>query len=238
MHGDDDGMQVKMEPLSYYVGRMERNEPFATGLFGDGELIAVERSRVDGKNSINETYTQELCADLEEVLRDCGERYLIGTDPNFVGHHEEKQLDSFPQRPYYDGVVWDRSARQGELAPLIRQLRKMKVGMIGGQHLVPLVQMLPIAAHIVIPSVDCHAKLSSTLEMAAEFDCDVWLLMMGLAAPVAAYRLQQRRPDAFYIDIGSSFDVLVGAGANRGWREELYADPERHAECIRKNLCG
>lgn len=229
-------MIVEKKPQEWYIEKLVNRDWFAMGLIGDGELIGAEKSRVDGMNAIEEVFTLPLCNDLDEVLRDAPDNYLIGTDPNFKGQHEEKQLDSYPARTYYDGTMWDKAVREGNLSPFIRQLRTMNVGIIGGSHLIPLGWMMGVKTHITIPSVNCYDRLEHVLGCVKEMDCEVWLLMMGLVAPVAAYRLQKQNPDRFFIDIGSVFDVFVGAGTNRGWRSELYADKTLWKQCVDKNL--
>ena len=112
----------------------------------------------------------------------------------------------------------------------------MNVGIIGGSHLIPLGYMIGAKTHITIPSVNCYDRLPHVLSVVQEFDCEVWLLMMGLVAPVAAYRLQKQDFGRFYLDVGSIFDVFVGAGAQRGWRQEIFQDVERWRECLSKNL--
>jgi hypothetical protein len=59
---------------------------------------------------------------------------------------------------------------------------------------------------------------------------------MGLGAIPLALRIRKRCPNATVLDLGSTFDVFVGLGAERGWRRELYEDRAKWDDCIRKNL--
>ena len=102
-------MIVERKPLDWYVEKLKNKEYFAMGLIGDGELIGAEKSRVDGRNALEEVYTLPLCNDLDEVLREAGDSYIIGTDPNFIGQHEEKVLEMYPARTYYDGLCGTRT---------------------------------------------------------------------------------------------------------------------------------
>ncbi len=230
-------MVVRSEPIDFYTAKLG-HEPFALGMIGDGELIAARYERVGGHNAVEETYTQALCDDMAMVLNNPIPGYHYATDPNFATNPDGKWIDQNLNIPeWFDGVVFDRAAREGQLGGFIKRLRKLHVVVVGGPHLKQLCPLVGSQHFIETPAIDSHAKLD---EIMGGFllDTRVYLLMIGLAGPVVAYKGRQNHPYSTFIDIGSVMDVFVGAGANRGWRNEMYADPVKYSECLVKNLCA
>lgn len=145
-----------------------------------------------------------------------------------------------PGIDWADGRVWDEAVRDGRLGPLVRWLRANEVLVVGCEVLSgPSPVWGPRTHFVSVPPSDAAARLDETWDAVRKRGrFAAWVLCCGLSAVPLAMRLRKGFPGATVLDLGSTFDVFYGLGAERGWRQELYADPRALAECVRKNLEG
>lgn len=227
--------------LNWYIEKLKNNEYFSFGTYGDGEIRAMDGNAFGETNALGEVYTTSLCDDLRETLTP-KEGFLYGTDENilpWVNKVFKKIMgNNFIDRDWYDGVVWDRSARLGELAPFIRQINSMNLVLVGNHHLRKL-DFLKYEYFIEISENNCHTQLNNIVEECKNYGKgDVYLFSMGLPASVACHRLCGTIPNASFIDVGGMWDCFCGIGRQRGWRQELYGNSEEMEKWRTKNLEG
>lgn len=146
-----------------------------------------------------------------------------------------------PPISWADGRVWDEAVRDGRLGPLIRWVRARRVCVVACGALLgpsPLWDGAQVSC-VPVPPTDAARHLDETEALVRRCGRqDAWLLCCGLSAIPLAMRIRRAFDGATVLDLGSTFDVFFGLGAERGWRSELYADPAALAECVRRNLEG
>ena len=247
-------MQVHLKPLSWYVDKLERGEPFSSPLYGDGEFI-VARGRSIGRTMQNgEIITSQLVDEMRKSMLIDDPNYLRGTDPNLInwrdyqgGDWEEfqrycRQIEEYlaslgREFDWYDGVVWEYACRDGNLAPLFKALNKRKVFLVGNPRLQDFT-VLQLEGFHPVPERNACSAIDEIEELVVREPNMVYIFCMGLGAVPLISRLHGKIPNATLLDCGSVFDVFVGLGESRGWRAEVYANPERLKDLIARNTEG
>lgn len=243
-------------PLSWYVDKLERRESFTSLLYGDGEFVAMSGA-VTGQRYTNyrELVTPQLVQELRDSLLDPDPSIVRGTDlflayPETYGGRDVEAVTAVNRRMrqvmtdeqigrMVDGTVWDVAVREGQLGPLIKVLRDRCITLVGNYKL--FVEFKALKPWMTVAAEERNAAghldwLEQTL--AATEGCDCFVVCMGLGAIPLIMRLRRRFPQATFLDLGSTFDVFVGLGAERGWRRELYSDKAAWQACVNKNLEG
>lgn len=246
--------EVTRQPLSWYVAKLERREPFTSLLYGDGELcVAAGLYQGQMYTGYCERVTPQLALSLRDALALNAPDVVYGTDPNLVHYERYAGQDSVDFRalgaqvrpvieahpvPWVDGVVWEDAVRAGEAAPLLRFLARADVLLVGHPSL-RRVGFFDPDLFVPVPAKNAAGSHDATLEAALALGRhDVTVVCAGLGAVRLCMALRERWPDATFLDLGSTFDVFAGLGACRGWRKELYADPPALADLRRRNLEG
>lgn len=163
---------------------------------------------------------------------------------------------------YERDMITDDLARTAGLYPLVNQLREMErwsghrqslggrpmsIGMIGPGYLSKLSEMnlFPIRHFVEIETPNLHLSphgIEDAVHQVIHYGSrttHVWLVSAGVSAAVIIDRLYDRLPaGSYFMDCGSIWDAFVGAGGQREWRAELYADPVKLADWIRRNING
>ncbi len=247
-------MIYRTEPLSWYIDKLVHNEPFASLVYGDGELVvALGRATGTSYTGYHELVTprmvQEMCdsfiGDSPDVLR--------GTDFNVLNskYHDSGRLEAPLEQllgerhkslEWLDGVVWEDAVRVGDLNPLLRVLKKKRVVLIGNKKLNQL-YWLGMDSFYAVPNTNAYEAIDDIerdlLSWEEPYRSNVvYIMCMGLGAIPLICRLRKKMPTCTFLDLGSCFDVFVGGDSWRAWRKELYADPKRLKEVIDKNLEG
>jgi hypothetical protein len=243
-------VKYREEPLSWYVDKLERGEPFSSLIYGDGELLVALGQRTNTLfTGYQELVTERMVAEMRESLEGDDPSILRGTDFNVLNskYHDsgrlEKPLEQLLGKrhetlEWLNGVVWEDAVRQGELGPLLKMLRGKNLCLIGNKKLRAIKFLFREVfwevpdknAYEVVDGLE-HAILNTEMQ-------EVYLICMGLGATPLISRLRNRMPEATFLDMGSVFDVFVGGDGFRAWRAELYADPVKLKEIIDKNLEG
>jgi hypothetical protein len=246
--------EVTRHPLSWYVAKLERGEPFTSLLYGDGELcVAAGLYQGQLYTGYHERVTPRLALALRDALALNAPDVVYGTDPHLINYETYAGQDAIDFRqlgasvrpiieahpvPWVDGVVWEDAVRAGEAAPLLSFLARSDALLIGHPSLRRAGFFDP-DKFVEIPARNAFGSHEATLAKAlASGRHDVYVVCAGLGAVPLCMALRERWPDATFLDLGSTFDVFAGLGATRGWRAELYADPARLADLRRRNLAG
>ena len=248
---------VRNEPLSFYVDKINRREPFTSLLYGDGEfwVMSGEKDGVEYthyRELVTPTLRRELLASLDEDSPDI----LRGTDPHLINPHTYQGNDKsvildvggtirgvLGERTYAwtDGVVWENAVRAGEIGSLLKALHGRSVILVGN-HRLSGVPCLHPSSHIHIPAQNCYRSVDyiegSILAVLKDVTDPIVILCVGLSAIPLAMRTRQHRLDATILDLGSTFDMFVGLGAERGWRNDLYRNRKNWNDLIRRNTEG
>ena len=250
-------MNVARRPLEWYVEELARR-PLVCLTWGDGEFQAASRTRTGERFQCNELVTTRLEDQLRAALAWEDGRAVWGTDPFLIeytsypgrdwdvvlgnGRLVRQVLEECKaEKQWADATVWDTAVREGRLGSFLRWLRTRKVVVVGNPRLANWEGWAARRTEFVaVPAEDAAAKLDQTYATArsAGLAADAFVLCCGLGAIPLAVRLADRFPRASVLDLGSTFDVFVRLGATRGWRAELYEDPEAWRRCCEANLEG
>lgn len=243
-------------PLSWYVSKLEKGEPFSSLVYGDGEF-RVMSGKLTGHlyTAYRERVTAQLVSELNASLDDPDPTIIRGSDPcvldwrTYQGRDVDVVREASEcaqaalggrQLEWVDGCVWDVAVREGQLGPLIRALRGRKLAQVSNYKL--FVEWKGLQPHFTVATAghDAASGLDWLERALVEHagDCDCFVVCMGLGAIPLIMRLRKQMPQATFLDLGSTFDVFAGLGAERGWRRELYADPAKLKACIDANLAG
>jgi hypothetical protein len=248
-----------MNPLQPYIDKLERREPFTLLTYGDGEfLVAMGRRTGQRFTHYQEVVTPQLEQELRDSLDVDDPSIIRGTDLNLINWQDYgggdaaniaeigKGIDKLLEGrniKWADGVVWDTAARDGELGPFLRAMKSRNVtsivSLFGHPALFPFWKTMGWAAFTPVEPKNASSTLDNLEEIAVESArADVYVLCMGLGAIPFIMRLRKRFPQATFLDLGSTFDVFVGLGAERGWRAGLYADKVKWQALVAKHLEG
>lgn len=246
-------------PLEWYVNKLLRREPFSLLTYGDGEwLVMLGEQTGQHFTQYQELVTPSLRNELLASLDDSDPSVIRGTDLNIINWRDYKGNDASSFCPigqkvewllkgrsmeFADGVVWDTAAKTGNLAPFLRALRGKEVVLVGNPMLKGFegCQFADLYGFVPIPKFNTASMLN-----VLEAECvavrqgrtPIYLVCVGLGAIPLVMRLRRQMPEATFLDLGSTFDMFVGLGSERGWRQELYQNQEAWDALIKKNLGG
>lgn len=261
-------MILRREPLSFYVEKLRRGEPFTVLTYGDGEFTVMSGAR-NGTYYTNyrEYVTGRLAGELVRSLDAPGDDLLRGSDPFLLQPETYGGRDVASVRDvaakaarvlgdrvltWYDGTVWDAAVREGKLGPLLGALRGREVYLIAHPavyHAVKRYDLFPLWWFHAVPPEDAAGSWEVLADAIPE-EVDwkngsgatgmrsCFLVCCGLSAIPLCLRIRERNPSAAVLDLGSTFDLFAGLGGERGWRSELYADGTTWQDVLRRNLEG
>lgn len=236
-------MIVHNKPLEWYVEKLKKKDYFSQGMFGDGEWIAMFGKQLGRHNAEGTEYTADIQNILNETMLNAPPNFLLSVPAGLADQHAsgigQGRIDThMPGKEFYEKDMWDVHAREGTLGPFIKQLQGMKTCIISNKALRGLT-FLNYDHFIEIGYPNCRSQIPRVLvqSQGPGDDC-VYLISAGLPAAYIARLLHRRYPRSFALDLGSIWDAYVGIGAQRGWRGELYADPEAYADWLSKAIPG
>jgi hypothetical protein len=231
-------VRVVRMPLSYYVSMLAAGTPFSFSRFGDGEWNAILGR--PGENCDGHAFFPELGADLREALVArpaylCGMQYRairdMGTDIRAFLAKNGVMV------PWQDADVFHYANNDATLFPLVKQLRAMKVVVVGPAHLRAVNRTLfPYDHFIEIPLKNCYTARRETEAQVREYfnrsGPAVFAFSASMTTNVLIHRLfPLMGPSSWLIDFGSLWDVYVGVKSRGGYASDDWS------RRIKKN-CG
>ncbi len=231
-------------PLSFYTEKILTRTPYCSSLFGDGEFIVMQPQYIGQLlTPRHERITKQMHGEMIMALFESGENYLFGSEEALVIDAAKRLPTKLARRiasiSFIDGVIWDRSSREGTLAPFLAALHNRDTILVSNPLLHTLTTLLHHRSTISIPPRNAYSEIDRVEE-----DClfatknipnPVFLLCAGLMSIPLISRLRKSLPYATLLDLGSSLDIFVGLGEERGWRQELYTDPVAYNKTIENN---
>ncbi len=240
------------EPLDFYVQKIKRNEPFTSLLYGDGEFQVMSGKRNNQTfTNYREKITPDFAAEMRASLTEPGDdiirgsdQFLLdwttygGNDKAMVREVSEQALaiSEVHQVKWYNGVIWDEAVRDGKLGPFLEACNRAAV--LVGCNRMKIFPGFDAPTFIEVPGRDASSMLPEIETICAErtrYPC-IALFCCGLSAIPLILRLRRLQPEGIYIDLGSVLDIFVGLGGERGWRREMYDNPDKLKACIDSNL--
>lgn len=251
-------MTIHEKPIQWYVDRMKNGDPFSFAGYSDAEWFCMFGLREGCKTGFGQTISKAHGLKLHDVMvrRQSDLRFLFAIpkilwtlpvfDRNFIGkylkHHGIKI------EGYERDMVLDDLAEKAGLYPLIKQLRKMPVTMIGNGNLrrTDVYKAVGYRRFVEITSPDHHTvtlrgkpAIDDTVDRVMEDPrIGVYCVSAGVSAAVIIDKLHDQIPHSWFIDCGSIWDAFAGIGGQRQWRADLYQNPEELKQWKIKNWTG
>jgi hypothetical protein len=231
------GNTLQKRELGYFVDMMKAGKPFSFSRFGDGEWNAI--LGVEGENCDGHRYFPELGGELGEAIVNKKD-YHYG-----IQYRAIKNLGwgifRFLRRngvrmEWCDADVFHYCDNAGTLFPLVRQLRAMKVVVIGPKHLRSIQGKVFDYDHFIeIPEKNCYLEKNSIRDSVREYYEKNGPAVFGFSASMTTnVIIQELYPlmgsSSWLIDFGSLWDTYTGV-ESRGKKSKEYWDI-----MIKKNL--
>jgi hypothetical protein len=201
------------QPLQFYVDKIKNGEKFSMARYGDGELYCMWGKQ--GQNSNGCKYYPELRADLLKGLT------TLQMKPNFIyglqrvlPRDEERVMREYGGIDWYDTEIFSEAVAKGELYPLVEQLRKMKVVVIGNNSITDFCRgELGVTGFIYVEPSNAYDQKEHVLDhvkkLAKLSGADVFLFSCGMAANVFIHELHGK-VDGWLLDMGHIWDPFTG----------------------------
>ncbi len=224
-----DWIKYKQYPLSHYIERLATGKYFGMPVYGDAELMCMInnigkwcRSHLSDDNHLllKSTFKNNInnpnmfySTSIETMYR-C----LRGSSINSIGRYFESNKDSLQDINWHNGRVILLKFIEGKLFPLIEQLRKMRVVVIGNKKLKILKDRVFDYDYFIEVMMTPQQGFESIGMIEGEIlryknkEDTVFLLACGHAAPVIVQRLFPEMPNNYIIDVGKGFDYFCDHG--------------------------
>lgn len=215
---------ISNEPLTYYLERLEQ-APFAFVRFGNGEWDCIFETR-----SVTGSGSQRL--DIPKLRQGMiaaawynKQDYLRGVQSK--GYLKQaglwKKVEAFPAPgKWYAGDVFHRASSQGQLYPLIKYLRQVKVGVVGPRWLHKLEDVIGYEWFVEVEEQDCfqsYSKIRTRIALQSVVD-----VISFSAGPTTKVLIRQLHPtysrSTSMLDLGSLWDVFCGV-KSRGYHRKM-----------------
>ncbi len=243
-------MKLVEHSMDWYLEKMRRNDYFSMGMYGDGEWQAIFNASLNGdfdKNCEGTVYDKKLCQEMYQSLTYNAPNFYFSAPNTFKIHRSyfiyETWVDQTLKQlnrdiEFVEKNVWNEEMKAGRLGPLIKELQKKNVCIISNENLRGLT-FLNYDKFIEIGYPNCY--LDGTLEKAGDEAIKygkpgVYIIAAGIPATLLAQKLHRSIKNSFILDLGSIWDGFVGIGAQRSFRADLYANPEKYRVWRNKNL--
>jgi hypothetical protein len=191
---------MKYYKLDYYVDKLKRGEKFSLARYGDGELLCMWGRH--GGNSNGCRYSPELRQALLDSMVP-RENFIHGLQ-RVLPKDEQRIMFEYPSIDWHDTEFLSEAVANGELFPLIEQLRKMKTVSIYKRD---ITKILPDNRSVIVPPCNTYDIREDVLKEI--HGADVYLFSCGMAANALISELHGK-VDAWLIDVGHIWDGFFG----------------------------
>lgn len=232
--------------LEYYLEKLKKGEHFSMTRYGDGEFKAMLSPNPKKKNYSGHHFYPRMVVEMMRAL--------------YKGYHQENHFVSCRRNtirfaPDYiqnENFQWEdcdwfiKAADRGELYPLVEQLRKMKVVVIGSKELLGGGRRIfenSVAETVEVPLKDAWLAIAGDpIHVGRKIILDELLVLSDRLGDDVVYSfsasfltktlivdLHEQRPNNWFLDFGSLWDPYAGFISRK---EHETMDPE----LIKKNL--
>lgn len=231
------------QPLSWYVDKIANNEHFSLGMYGDGEWQCIFNHAFGDRfkgNCEGTEYTSDLSEKMADSLNFKGENFLFSAPDTFKKVPDYKRyeilIDKLAHKEYVEKNVWHKEMCNGNLYPLIKELRNHNVAIIGNKNLKGLT-FLNYDKFFEVSYPNCYGELEKITNEILEYGkSGVYIFACGIPATLFVQAVHGKIPNSWFIDMGSIWDGFVGIGGQRPTRREFYKHPDQWKEWVDKNL--
>ena len=210
-------MNVINNSLEFYIDKLKTNEKFSFTRWGDGEWSCVFGAK--GHNCDKHQYFESMSEELTRALVDDKGYYkatwpmsvpmLTGISHLILGMKEKYDLKD----NWVDARVWEESAMQDTIGPLIKQLEKMDFVVVSEKSKKDLT--IDYKDFIEIPVVDCYLEKENIKNeikrLTEKYDKPIFGLSASMATNVIVDELFEEIGDkCWMIDFGSIWEPYIG----------------------------
>lgn len=237
-------IKIKDIPLEEYINRLKNNQHFSFVRFGDGEWLSLFQSF--GRVSCDkQPLSVELQKDMQKVLINGSKLDIIFGMQNYALKLGSKRINKFLfdnnlNIDWVNADVFHYACRDGKLFPLIEELRKQKIVIVGPKFLRKLSERtFKYSAFVEVPIEDCYRDkeriLKEILKINKKMGEDtVYSFSAGPLSKILIRDLKEKMPDTFLIDFGSLWDTFCGEterGYTKGMSKEILLKNLGEEEC-------
>lgn len=195
---------MKSYNLQWYVDKLKNGERFSIARYGDGEMYCM-RGRKGGNSNGCEYYPELRESLIESMEWQHDPTFIYGMQRVLMQDREIMERD-YPLVDWHDTEIFGEAVAQGKLYPLIDQLRKMNVVIIGNESIKPIQVLLGAKKFIQVPKMNAFKSPPKLFPLE---DNTVYLFSCGMAANVFVAQLHGLNNN-WYIDVGHIWDPFVG----------------------------
>lgn len=195
---------IKFEPLQFYVDKLKRSEHFSLARYGDGELYCMWGAK--GRNSNKCDYTPELRQALLDSMKHKDDPTFIYGLQRVLPQDEKRMTSEYPDVGWHDSEFLSEAVANGELYPLIEQLKKMKTITIYKRDPKDIIGNIN---SVITPPYNTYAIKDDIIKFVLENKADVYLFSCGMAANAIIAELHGK-VDAWLLDVGHIWDGFFG----------------------------
>lgn len=194
---------MKSYNLQFYVDKLKNGEKFSLARYGDGEMLCMWGRH--GGNSNGCRYSPELREALLKSMEHFNDpRFIYGMQRVLPGDKERFEKE-YPNIEFYDTEIFSEAVANGELYPLIEQLKKMNVIVIGNSSIKDFVKKQFNCVFIEVPPSNAFDEEFSLPYV----ENGVYLFSAGMASNAWISALHDSI-DGWLIDLGHIWDPFVG----------------------------
>lgn len=194
-------------------GMLEEGRPFAFSRFGDGEFYAIFGA--EGENCDGHRYFPDMGRRLAEIVA-AEPPYLMALNPVALAMHDAERLRASSGGTHWvSGFSIQRVMMDGRGEEIFGALAGRDVLLVGPEHLRELARGRKWD-QVTVPSRDCwlrYEDVRESIRSRLEEPGAVVLFCASMMSNVLIDELWEEMPGNSYIDIGSSFDPLVGVSS-------------------------
>lgn len=221
-------MKARNLPLKHYINRMVHKRYFSFVRYGDGEWKALTKEK--RQNGRAQWISAKLHNRMNRSFLDCPKNGIyFGLQANIIRNPDlaQKYLRKHHLKiAWVDADVFHHASRDGVLFPLIRQLRKMRVVIIGPDFLRRRSKkIVKYKKFISVPPTNAYGSYQSIIDEIRLAhnklgDGVVYSFSTGPTSEMVIQDLFPEIPKNFLIDFGSLWDIFCGH-RSRGYHRTI-----------------
>lgn len=213
---------MKLYNLQYYVDKLRNGEKFSLARYGDGEMLCMWGKQ--GANSNGCRYSPELRSALFYSMKHKDDPTFIYGMQRVLPKDKERIENEYPDIDWHDTEIFSEAVANGELYPLIEQLRKMRTVAIYKRNPSRIIGCI---ANYITPPFDSYDKRDEIIEFIKNNPADVYLFSCGMAANAIISELHGT-VDSWLIDVGHIWDGFFGEMSRCDLENKTIEDIERN----------